>query len=82
MKIRPLGAELFRADGQTNGRTDGQTDKYDEVKSSFSQFSEGFLKLAGDKRDRPSSHSYTILHLYEPLSSLRPVFYVARFVIT
>jgi len=24
MKIRPLGAELFHADGQTDGRTDGQ----------------------------------------------------------
>ena len=26
MKIRPVGSELFSADGQTNGRTDGQTD--------------------------------------------------------
>jgi hypothetical protein len=26
MKIRPTGAELFRADGRADGRTDGQTD--------------------------------------------------------
>jgi hypothetical protein len=26
MKIRPVGAELFHADRQTEGRTDGQTD--------------------------------------------------------
>jgi len=25
MKIRPVGAELFRADGRTNEQTDGQT---------------------------------------------------------
>jgi hypothetical protein len=26
MKIRPVGAELFHADRQTDGRTEGQTD--------------------------------------------------------
>jgi hypothetical protein len=26
MKIRPVGAELFHADGQTEGQTDRQTD--------------------------------------------------------
>ena len=26
IKIRPVGAELFHADGRTDGRTDGQTD--------------------------------------------------------
>jgi hypothetical protein len=26
MKIRPVGAELFRADGETDGRMDGRTD--------------------------------------------------------
>jgi hypothetical protein len=31
MKIRPVGAELFRADGQT--------DRHDESNSRFSQFS-------------------------------------------
>jgi len=34
MKLRPVGAELFHADGQT----DRQTDRHDEVKSRFSQF--------------------------------------------
>jgi len=32
MNIRPVGAELFHADG----RTDGQTDGYDEANSRFS----------------------------------------------
>jgi hypothetical protein len=36
MKIHPVGAELFNADG----RTDRQTDRNDEVNSSFSQFCE------------------------------------------
>jgi len=34
MKIRPLGAELFQADG----RTDGQTDRHDEANSCFAKF--------------------------------------------
>jgi hypothetical protein len=48
MKIRPVGAELFHADE----RTDGRTDRHDEVNSCFSQFCErafdwvcGSLKL-------------------------------------
>ena len=36
MKIRPMGAELFHADGQTNRRTD----KHDEDDSCFSEFCE------------------------------------------
>ena len=32
MKIRPVGAELFHADGQKDGRTDG----HDEASSNFS----------------------------------------------
>jgi hypothetical protein len=36
MKIRPLGAELFHADG----RTDKQTHTQDDANSSFSQFFE------------------------------------------
>jgi len=37
MKTRSVGAELFHADG----RTDGQTDRYDEDNSRFSKFCEG-----------------------------------------
>jgi hypothetical protein len=37
MKIRPVGAELFHADGQTNG--------HDEANSRFSQFCESSLKM-------------------------------------
>jgi hypothetical protein len=41
MAIRPVGAELFHADGQTDGgQTDRQTDKHDEASSSFSKFCE------------------------------------------
>jgi len=35
-----MGAELFRADGETDGRMDGRTDRYDEANSRFSQFCE------------------------------------------
>jgi len=44
MKIRTVGAELFRAnrwaDGQAGGRTDGRTKSYDETNSRFMQFYE------------------------------------------
>jgi hypothetical protein len=36
MKISPVGAELFRLDGEA----DRQTDRYDEVDSRFRQFYE------------------------------------------
>ena len=36
LKIRPVGAELFHADGQT----DGKTDRHDEINSRFLQFPE------------------------------------------
>ena len=41
MKIIPLGAELFRADG----RTDRQTDRHDEANSTFSQFCESAYRF-------------------------------------
>jgi hypothetical protein len=44
MKIRPVGAELFHADGQKKGQTDGQKERYDEANSSFSQFFERVYK--------------------------------------
>jgi len=37
MKIRPVGAELFHADGRTDGK---KIDRYDEANSHFSQFFE------------------------------------------
>jgi hypothetical protein len=40
MKIRPVGAELFCADGMRDGRTDGQSDSHDEANSRFSLFFE------------------------------------------
>jgi len=38
MKIRPVGAELFHADGRIDRGTDRQTDTRDEANSHFSQF--------------------------------------------
>jgi hypothetical protein len=40
MKIRPMGAQLFHADRQTEGRMDGWTDRHDEANNSVSQFFE------------------------------------------
>ena len=40
IKIRPLGAELFYADGRTDGRTDREMVGHDEANSRFSQFCE------------------------------------------
>jgi hypothetical protein len=37
MKIRPVGAELFRADGHRDIRTDGQTD-FTELIVAFRNF--------------------------------------------
>ena len=36
MKIRPMGPEMFHADG----RTDGQKDRHEETNGRFSQFCE------------------------------------------
>jgi len=41
MKIRPVGVELFQADG----RADRQTDRQDEANSRFSRFCERALEL-------------------------------------
>jgi len=41
MEIRPVGTELFYADG----RMDGQAGRHDEAISRFSQFSKGAYKL-------------------------------------
>jgi hypothetical protein len=42
MKIRPVGAELFHVERQTDGEregwTDGRTSRHNEVSSHFSQF--------------------------------------------
>jgi len=40
MKIRPVGAELFHADGRTDGRTDRQTGSHVEANSLFSKLCE------------------------------------------
>ena len=41
MKIRPVGAELFHADGRTDGRTDG----HDDANSLSPQLCERYLKI-------------------------------------
>jgi hypothetical protein len=40
MKIRPVGAELFHADGWTHRHADRQKDRHEEANSHFSQFYE------------------------------------------
>jgi hypothetical protein len=40
MKICPVGAELFHADGQTDRQTGRQTEGRDEANSRFSKFFE------------------------------------------
>ena len=44
MKIRREEAGLFHADGQTQSRTDGQTDRHNEADSRFSQWLRTRLK--------------------------------------
>ena len=41
MKIRPEGAELFRAEGRTDGQTKRRKGGHDEANSRLSQFCEG-----------------------------------------
>jgi hypothetical protein len=38
MKIRPAVADLFHAERQTGGQTDGRTDRHDKANNRFSQF--------------------------------------------
>jgi hypothetical protein len=45
MKIRPLGAELFYANGRTHGEMDGRTDRYEEANSRFPQLCESVCIL-------------------------------------
>jgi hypothetical protein len=40
MKIRPVGSELFDAEGRTDGRTERERERDDEAISLFSQVSE------------------------------------------
>jgi len=43
MKIRPVGAELFQAGGQTNG-PNGRTDGHDKANSRCLQFCERVIR--------------------------------------
>ena len=44
MKIRGVGAKLLHADGQTDGRAVGRTDRLDEANGRLSQFCERVYK--------------------------------------
>ena len=44
MKIRPVRAEFLLVDRRTDGRTDGQRDKYGEANSRLSLFCERAYK--------------------------------------
>jgi hypothetical protein len=45
MKILTVGVVLFLASGRTDGRTERQTDRHDEINSRPSQFCDHFSKL-------------------------------------
>jgi hypothetical protein len=45
MKILPVGAELFHADGQTDRQAGRQAGRHEEAKRPFSQFCEKRLKV-------------------------------------
>jgi hypothetical protein len=65
MKIRPVGAELFHADGQT--------DRHDEANSRFSQFCETRLKMTKS----PTTHMLTIfVHDFTKSPLLFPTIFV------
>jgi len=40
LKISPGRADVYHAEGQKNGRTDGQTDRHDKGKGRFSPYYE------------------------------------------
>jgi hypothetical protein len=45
IKIRRVGAELFHADGRTDGGTDGRTDRHETADSRFSKICESAYKM-------------------------------------
>jgi len=45
MTIYSVEADAFQAEGRTNGRSAGQTDRPDEANSRFSQFCEGVKQI-------------------------------------
>jgi hypothetical protein len=54
MKIRPMGAELFHAEGHKDRRTKGRTERDDEANSRFCNFAnppknrgEGYMYVRG-----------------------------------
>jgi hypothetical protein len=65
MKIRPVGAELFYVDGQTDERTD----RHDEAKSPFSQFYKRALKIKKMLHTRISTAA--ILHEFYGMNKAR-----------
>jgi hypothetical protein len=68
MKIRPLGAELFRADGRTDGSTDRQTDRqtgiHDEANSRFSQFCECAKKKTSGRIYLGTTRGSQLMHVF------------------
>jgi hypothetical protein len=64
MKIRPVGAELFHAAGQT--------DRHDEANSRFSQFCGRTQKMSLFFKYTPSLHFFA--RLYNVLPLLRDIF--------
>jgi hypothetical protein len=45
MKMRPVGAELFHADGRSVGRTDGRTDRQTDRQTDMTRLITAFLNF-------------------------------------
>jgi len=68
MEILPVGAELFHADGRTDGRTDKQIyrqkDRHDEANSRFSQFLNAPENFSTFRRPQGVSNEKEYKHQY------------------
>jgi hypothetical protein len=62
MKIRPVGAELFRADGRTDGRTDRQTDMT-ELTAAFDNYTNAPKNVQNNLRRGVRTHCFYISRL-------------------
>jgi len=59
MKIRPVTAELFHADGWTYGRTDGRTDGQTDRQSDMTKVTVAFRNFANGSKMSGNVHCWT-----------------------
>jgi len=75
MKIRLLGADLFHADG----RTDGQTHRHDEADSCHSQSCERARKISMRQTDRWTASPHSCFVFVNSKFKSRPPDRISRF---